>query len=328
MENNVDKKSLGDVLPRLLAYSAASFAGLVLSRTLASPLLTFITILICVSFIAMLVCRVGRIAFIPALLELVFITVAGGAYEAFSILPYIILAFALGYGLKRALRPSDTVVIASSLFIGVGAIIIPIVNYIDSGVFSITDIFMSLSLEIDEAINTIANDLSATLGMEIIDVTQAASTVKAIAPGTYIAMQTLAVCIAYYFTVLLAKLIRDKHVYTDVDILDIKPHKISSFIFIICMLFSPVSHTSTSNIRFYTFLTTNIVLILMPIFVFTGIYYVLTIKFRKNHENPIFFTAVLILTFVFKLYPLLILYFTFNGHTYTLAHDLQKPRVL
>ena len=69
----------------------------------------------------------------------------------------------------------------------------------------------------------------------------------------------------------------------------------------------------------------NILLILTPILLFSGVYYVFKIKFKVEHSSPLMLIISIVVS-LFGAYPILIFYLALSGVTYSFKYSNLKNR--
>lgn len=314
------------VILRLFLYFAASCGAIVLSQTISSFLLSLLTFLPAVSFMALLFAHIGYPAALLSLIPMILIGVIDGIEAALLVAIIAVLAAVIGISLKKGVRPSETILLASSTYFIGYALYIVAVSFIVNGSFSVTEFFKNISLSLDELISQLVKALNNVSEVKTANTYALSSIVKALSLGTYIAYQTVVTCLAYLFTVAAARITKDKKIFTIDAMFDLKPSIITVAVYIICIVFSPITFSSVTETHFYTYLTTNIATILTPIFFFTGIYYLAKIKFKVEHGSTFFPIIVVIISLVFGMIQLLVIYLSFCGVMYSIRYRTAKQQ--
>lgn len=234
-----------------------------------------------------------------------------------------ILASTIGISIKKGLRPSDTIVVSTVVYILAAAAVLALQMMLANGVFSPKELFTALSDTIDSATEALLSELTSLSGISNVNGNMIAATVKAMFIGGYIAMQSLVVLLAYYAVLWAARLTRDAHFPQSTKLFDVKPRAASAWIYTLCLLFSPISYSSITSIHFYTYLTTNLATILTPVFFFTGVFYIVNVKFKQEHGSPLFL-ILSIAAALFGMYQILVIYLAFCGIIYTIRYTKRK----
>lgn len=323
MASEIDNKPSPQTVLRLFLYFAVFTCGMVLSQTLSSLFLSLATVLISVVAFSLLYYRIGCISLLTVLIPLAFIGLSSGISALLSAALIPILATALAISIKKGLRPSDTIVVSTVVYILAAAAVLTLQMLLANGAFSPKELFNALSDTIDSTTEALLSELSSLASVTNVNGNMIASTVKAMFIGGYIAMQLLVVLLAYYSVLWAARLTRDARFPQSTELFDVKPRAVSAWIYTLCLLFSPISYSSTTSIHFYTYLTTNLATVLTPLFFFTGIFYIANIKFKKEHGNPLFF-VLSIAAALFGIYQLLVIYLAFCGVVYTIRYGRRK----
>lgn len=311
---------------RLFLYFAASCTAIVLSHTMSSFLLSLLTFLPAVAFMALLFVHIGYLAALLSLIPIIFIGLTDGIESALAVAIIAVIAAVIGISVKKGSRPSETVLFASSAYFVGYALYIVAVSLISNGAFSLTQFFKDLSLSLDELILELVKALNNVSEVKTADVSALSSVVKALSIGAYITYQATVICLAYLFTLAAARITKDKKIIIADSMFDLKPSIITVVVYIICIVFSPMIFSSAAETHFYTYLTTNIATILTPIFFFTGIYYLAKIKFKVEHGSLFFPIIIAVMALVFGMIQLLVIYLSFCGVMYSIRYRTQKKQ--
>ncbi|MBQ7821442.1 MAG: hypothetical protein IJ391_04075 [Clostridia bacterium] len=325
MNISSSKKLTPEILFRLFLYFAASTAAIILSYVISSSSSFILTPVLSTVFFALFTAHTGVIAAAFALIPICFIGFTAGISAAVSVGMSVLVACVIGLSIKKGTRPSFTVMYAASALVLSEAVYTVCYSLITTGTFSVTEYFTAISDMVDYSVNTLAQYLSNTpeLKLTIPNPEVYSDAMKAVFAGIYIMVQTVIASVIYLLTLTAAKLTHDSKVYSGHELFDLKPTLATVWVYVLCLAFSPILSSST-EIHFYTHLTTNIVTVLTPIFLFAGIYYLVNIKFKVEHGAPTFLIMTAIFTVVFGMFQLLFIYLIFCGVTYAIKYRSKK----
>ncbi|MBE6606175.1 MAG: DUF2232 domain-containing protein [Ruminococcaceae bacterium] len=306
------------VLLRILIYFAFGCAGVILTRTINSLFLSFFLTVIVVCLFALLFSHTGYFAIIFCILPTVFIALTDSYSAALLLFPHMILAAVIGLSIKHRVRPSNTILIATSAYLLSMLLFGSAEIVLTSGISYLIGFLKNLPSEIDNFFVLLTDILNTIPEVDIKSTDIIVSNAKALLVGSILSAFVVSVCITYFSTVVLARIARDKKVYSGKSMVDIKPSIISVWVYIICVLISVFFVSANDKIYFYTHLSTNLVTVLTPIFVFTGIYYLANIKFKVEHANPGFTIFILVVSLLLAQLQIIVYYLSYCGITYAL----------
>ncbi len=305
---------------RLLLYYAVAIISLLLSRVMGSVILSVIFCTVSIAFFTMLFSKNGIITILPSLLPIVLIGFTESVISAMSAFIIVIVSASFGLSLRKRLRPVETVLITSAVFLVFSLCFAVVENVMSSGYFSIKESVSRILTLLDNTIAGVADAYKTTTGYSISNLGYISSTLKAILVGLTLSSYISATCFYYFLTMLIAKIIREKDVYSEKKSFEIMPSRASAWVFIVCVFISLFFTATSANVRFYTHLPTNIMIILSPLFIFAGIYYLFNIKYKVEHASPVFTIIVIIASLLFGLIQIIPVYIAFSGITYTLRY--------
>ncbi len=315
-------------LLRILIYFTIACATLILTRMISSLFISFFLTVISVSLFALLFSHTGYLAIVLCLISTAFIALTDSYDAALLLFPHMVLAGAIGLSVKYKVRPSNTILISTSAYLlstlvfGAAGIILT------SGISFLIEFVKNIPAEIDKAYALLADIVNTILKVEIKNTDILVSNAKALLIGIVLSSFVVSVCIAYFSTIAAARIACDKKIYSGKSMVDIKPSVISVWIYIICVVISVFFVSGSDKIHFYTHLSTNLVTVLTPIFVFTGIYYLANIKFKVEHANPGFTIFILIISLLLLQLQVIVYYLSYCGLTYTLkSHYTDKLNI-
>lgn len=316
------------LLLRILIYFTVACATLILTRMISSLFLSLFLTVISVCLYALLFSHTGYLAMVFCLLPTAFIALTDSYAAALMIFPHMILAGAIGLSVKHKVRPSNIILISTSAYVlstlvfGVSEMILT------SGTSFLVEFVKNLPSEIDVFFSRLTELVNTIPEVDIKNADIIVSNAKALLIGSVLSAFVVSVCITYFATIAVARIACDKKIYSGKSMVDIKPSVISVWIYIICVLISVFFVSGSDKIHFYTHLSTNLVTVLTPIFVFTGIYYLANIKFKVEHANPGFTIFILVISLLLAQLQIIVYYLSYCGLTYTLkSHYADKLNI-
>ncbi len=316
-----DKYDFNAIL-RVIIYFVAGCIALVLTRTMSSVLISFTLTIISVCALALLFARMGYSALILSLIPVLFIGFTDSYTAAFTSASYVILAAAIGISLKNNARPSDIILVSSSAYVLVSVVFVATDLILANGFLSFSEYLGVLNNNLNEMLNRIVATYSEITGLAVNNTSELITNAKALLPGSIISAFVISACISYFATIALSRVVRDTEIYKGKTMFDIKPSHVSAWVFVISIIFSAFFGTGQSDIHFYTYLPTNLSTILSPVFVFSGIYYLVNIKFKVEHASPAFTIFVFAASLLTGMFQIIIVYLAFCGTSYTLKMAL------
>ena len=319
MKQKLDKNSA----LRLLLYCAAAIISLILARVMGSVLLSVILCTVSVAFFTMMFSTVGIPAILPSLIPIIVICFSESVISALSSLTIVIIAASFGLSARKKLRPVETILIASAIFIVFSAALAVLEIIATNGNFSVKESLGNIVTILDKTLAGIAETYKTATGHTISNISYISSTLKSMLVGVVLSSYIAATSFYYMLTVLCAKLVRESSIYKGKKSFEILPSRISAWVFIVCAVISLVFAVNHADVRFYTHLPTNIIVVLSPLFIFAGIYYVFNVKYKVERTSPVFTIIVLVASLLFGLVQFIPLYFAFSGITYTLRYNTQ-----
>ena len=180
-----------------------------------------------------------------------------------------------------------------------------------------------VSSYIENNVSALFESISSINRVDLGNVDVFISLAKAVAVGTYITVGVSKSCMIYFVTAILFKITKlDKNIMST-GIFNVITSKVTAIIYIICLLFTLFSGVSPDNIKYYSMLAQNVLLILTPVLIYSGIYYISTIKFKIEHSSP-FMLVLSIIISLLGAYPILIFYLALSGVTYSLKYSELK----
>ncbi len=278
---------------------------------------------ISVACFAFLTYYTGLCSLIPGAALFILILLSEDLYSALAVLAFLPPALAAGFSLRFAKRPVTVILAISISYIlfELASFFVP--RIFADGTFSFTGEFESIASTIENNVSELFEGISQLTGNQFIGIDAIISLAKAVAVGTYISFDVFKSCVMFLVT---AALFRVTKCDTDVmkgSIFDIITSKITAVIYVVCLIFTIFSGVSPDNIQYYSLLAQNILLILTPVLIFSGIYYIATVKFKVEHSSP-FMLVLTIIVSLLGAYPILIFYLSLSGVTYSLKYSNLK----
>ena len=284
---------------------------------------SFLLLAITIACFAFVSYYTGLYSLIPAVVLFVAVFLIEDFQSAFAILAFLPPALAAGFSLRFAKRPVTVI-----LSVSVAYILFELVSFIfdrivSDGTFSFTAEFSYISSYIENNVSALFETISGVTGAEFGNVDAFISLAKAVAVGTYVSFGISKSCMIYFATAILFKITKSDKINMSTGIFNVITSKVTAIIYIICLLFTLFSGVSPDKIRYYSMLAQNVLLILTPVLIYSGIYYITTIKFKKEHASP-FMLVLSIIISLLGAYPILIFYLALSGVTYSLKYSELK----
>ena len=320
-QNYINKFGFTRIL-RVSLYFLSACVMLFLSRMFNSFLFSLITALIYVCLFALFCSHTGFKGAVFIVLPLLAVLFTDGYQTVLLTLPSLLLASAIGLSMKSDCRPCESVIISTVIY-SASSLLFNIISVLVGKTFSSpADYFSKISSMLDQLFVEAAAIITETTGTVINNLNAIMSTAKILMIGGILSAFLCITIIYYYATVLISQLTRDHTIYKGTSLYDIKPSRISAWVYIICFILSSmISSDVKSEIHFYTYLPTNISIILTPIFTFTGIYYLKNIRVKAERKSLAFPLVILIISILLGMYQLIILYLNYCGLSYTLKRE-------
>ena len=261
----------------------------------------------------------GIYALIPAALTFAIVLIFETPASAINVISFLLPALVVGFAFRKQYRPVSVIAFISVAHLFTKLISYAMITLITEGVFSFAGEFEALSKDLEIMAEYSSEVFSGVLGMKIVNIDAVVSVLKAMTIGVYLSSVVLESCIIYVAVALAFRITKADRDACAGSVFDILPSRITAFIYTACFVFTLFSNVSADNIRYYSMLSQNLLLILTPILIFSGAYYIFSIKFKVEHSSP--FTLILaIISSFLGAFPILIFYFALSGVKYSFKY--------
>ncbi len=307
-------------IKKLITMLLLGIVSVILTRVSFIYGLSFLLLLVSIASFSFVTYYLGLFSLIPATVLFVSVLIIEDLQSAFAILAFLPPALACGFSLRLAKRPVTVILSISIAYILFELISFAIMRIMADGGFSFSAEIELVSAYIENNISALFESISQITGSQLGDVNAFISLAKAVAVGTYISVGVSKSCIIFFVAALLFRITKCDTNIMNSGIFNVITSKVTAVIYIICLLFTLFSGVSPDNIRYYSMLAQNILLILTPVLIYSGIYYIATIKFKIEHSSP-FMLVLSVIVSLLGAYPILIFYLALSGVTYSLKYS-------
>ncbi len=261
----------------------------------------------------------GIFALIPAVLTFTVVLIFEDPVGAINSISFVLPALVAGFAFRKQYRPVSVIAGISVAHLITKLISYTIITLINEGAFSFVGEFESLSNDLKTIAEYSSEAFVGITGMKIASIDAVVSILKAMMIGVYLSSIVLESCIVYVIIALAFRITKADRDVSVGNVFDIIPSRITAFVYVVCFVIALFSNVSTDNIRYYSMLSQNLLLILTPLMLFSGAYYIFSIKFKVEHSSP--FTLILaIVSCLFGAFPILIFYFALSGVKYSFKY--------
>ena len=267
----------------------------------------------------------GLFTLIPSIVVLSAILITENHTSVLSALEFLPLALISGFVLRNSKRPVNVIVSLSAGFILYDAVIFATDMFASGIGLTFNGIIQTLTSGIESNATEMVNAVTELTGYQLLGVDTMITFMKALAIGNYVSMTVIKACVVYIAIAASFKISKCERDITDSSMLNVKVTRITAVIYIICLLLTIFSTVSPDKVKYYSMLSQNILLILTPILLFSGVYYVFKIKFKVEHSSPLMLIISIVVA-LFGAYPILIFYLSLSGVTYSFKYNNLKNR--
>ena len=299
--------------------------ALVLTRVSFIYIPSTVLLAITTACFAFITYYMGLFSLIPAVLVLSAIFITENHTSVISAVEFLPLALISGFTLRNAKRHVNVIISLSAGFILYDAAIFAIDAFLSGINLSFDGILQTLTAGIENDAVGMVNTITELTGYQLLGFDTMITFMKALAIGNYVSMTVIKACIVYFAIAVVFKLSKCERDVTDGSMLNVIVTRITAVIYIICLLLTIFSTVSPDKVKYYSMLAQNILLILTPILLFSGVYYVFKIKFKVEHSSPLMLIISIVVS-LFGAYPILIFYLALSGVTYSFKYSNLKNR--
>ena len=293
------------------------------TRVFFDPISLFLCVLISSACYTFVVYYWGLYSFIPAAVVFLSVFIFEDISGAISVVSPFFTAIAAGYTFRHKMKPVNAIVsisFAYAIYIIVAYVALTIIA---KGSFSFTEELNLLLNQIDENTTLSMEMITSGANFDLSIIESASALFKALSVGIYIASIVVQACITYFATAVYFKIIKTDSAICSGSIFDVITSRITAAIYILCMVATMFSNVSANNLNYSSMLPQNLLLILTPVLVYSGVYYIITIKFKVDHESPFMLILSLISSF-FGAYYIIVLYLALSGVKYSFKYSKAK----
>lgn len=309
---------------KLIIVLLAGIFAVLLTRVSFVPFVSLVSVAISVACFSYVVFYTGIYSLIPATLIFLAVLFFENPISAINAIAFLLPALTAGFAFRNKSKPISVIVSITVSYLLYCILAYVITVLITTGSFSFKDELQAISSSIDENAQQLMEAYSAIMGNSYSSTEYVSSILKVLAVGTYISSTVVESCFIYIATALTFKITGANSEVYNGSLFDVMPSRITSSVYVISLSFTLFIKAPSETIKYNSMLAQNLLLILTPVLIFSGIYYILTIKFKVEHSSPF----VLILAFIssiFGAFPIFIFYLALSGVKYSFKYsNLQK----
>ncbi len=310
-------------ITKLIIVLLVGIFSILITRISFMPFLSLVSVAVSVACFSYVVFYLGLYSLIPVLTVFFAVFFFENSVSAIYASSFILPAFAAGFALRNRKKPVTVIlyVTISYLLYWVSAYIITIL--LTEGSFSFSGQIQSISSSIEDNAQKIMELYTTITGESYSATDYVSSLLKVLAVGTYISSIVVESCIIYIAIVLTFTITKANTEISTGSLFDVIPSRITSSIYVISLFFTMFLSVPTDVIKYNSMLAQNLLLILTPILIFSGIYYIFTIKFKVEHSSP-FVMILAFISSIFGAFPIFIFYLALSGVKYSFKYSNLK----
>ncbi len=254
------------------------------------------------------------------LLPLAALLFTSGPVFTFLAALFLPIGISFSNSIKMGLSPADTVRNAFT------AHILAVVVFVFVAAIALTDgslekLFNMLSGYLDRAVDVLKESIPKedTEILKVID--NYKSIIKMLAAGMFLALELVCVCLSYFATVLISRLMHLEGSLKRKGAFDLRTSRLSGFIYFALFIISAFMPLDINNTASFTIAIINLYTMLTPLFVYIGIYYLVT-KFKRERKRAYFLFFIIAISLFLS--PVIIFMYAAASGAYYSASKANK----
>lgn len=255
---------------------------------------------------------VAVLSLIVPLIAALFISRPSAVFAAITLLP---TAISLGNSYKSKKRPADALRVAFSFHLAALAVFVFAVAVIYFN-GSVPELFSAVGDKIDELFQTVINSLPQEFGELLPMLNKYIGAIKAMLIGILLAFQLFILCLIYFLSLIVAKLFRIEKIETHEEMFNLRTSRISAYVYLVSLLLSTFMSIDSINSLSLSVVAVNLYTVFTPLYFCVGVYYLICVKWKREHKKPIFLFICAALA-LFGAVQLLLLYVAVSGAYYS-----------
>ena len=281
--------------------------AVIFTRVFFDSISLFLCVLISSACYTFVVYYWGMYSFIPVAVVFLSVLIFEDISGAIGIISPFFTAVAAGYTFRHKKKPVNAIVSISFAYAIYIIIAYVALTFIVKGTFSFKEELNWILNQINENTTLSMEMITAGVNFDSTIIESVSVFYKALSVGIYIASIVVQACITYFATAFYFKIIKSDSAICSGSIFDVITSRITAVIYIVCMIATMFSNVSANNLNYSSMLPQNLLLILTPVLVYSGIYYIVAIKFKVEHASPFMLILSLISSFFGAYYTFLMI---------------------